>query len=735
MKRFFISLIALVASVTYSQAQNITADSLDLSNWAALSFNDKGLMENKSKRPPLFSYSDESRNKAIVFCTVDSLLIESKKTGNCSAKKDAGIVFLNKEMTNNAHTRPAGIKETTKEVITMQLPRPLVTDSNTDVHVLHLSVEGLPDSLVIYRKWSEKTPDVSLSFTHRDSSQLDFIITADKDSTIITKDEWFKLSSIRIRKSENESERLVKVNSIQVGDSVFVTGGVFKDEYCLSEPIEIRTDLDISEKQTVKVDYSYLDNSLNEQIESVLFSIDIPEKHPSVNVGTVLAAILLGLTLLFALTLILFSPQMKPRKMTADKTMPEADGRPVQTASRVSGDSEKEKIAKFLESINAVFGEAPVNQTYTEFVSSRVNDFKARIKEKDDRIQELQAIQNGFEKIFGNLETGIDYEAFFSGINNRAFNLERIVTDYFGKVPPEQTYAQFLSKEIEDLQIIPAAICKEIRPPQDQETYVSIIRETANELNQVKSKLEGYEQEKSDALQRQKEEITSDYDRRIKVMQGSLDTAQHNASADMKLFQAGILTLLSRMQYQYDRFTRRAKTTSKFGDYARKIGIPFTSYVENLKRTVCQDGKDESTVSDIINEMRPLLLNSLNDQTSWLNDILRMETYEHAEVLRQPMREGGLNLSALSELYCALHGLLGGIGIELQSLPELFANTTDLSDYQLNHKDHFLGLLLDFKDEDAVRHSAIVDLVKAGYTISGEAPVKSTIIYHDEPQA
>ena len=96
------------------------------------------------------------------------------------------------------------------------------------------------------------------------------------------------------------------------------------------------------------------------------------------------------------------------------------------------------------------------------------------------------------------------------------------------------------------------------------------------------------------------------------------------------------------------------------------------------------------------------------------------------------MLEDGLDLTALSELYYAVQGLLGCADVELQPLPELFVDTTDLDNYQLDNMDIVISSLFDY--ESQVHESAIIDLIKAGYVVAGE-PTKSTIAFYSKPQA
>lgn len=753
MKRLLISLIILAASVTsaYSEGEKDLAATLaQNSNWAVMSFDGKGL---KSESTGLRVFP--AQTTTVLFSTVDFFYIDG--TGSCRLEEESGIILHNKEY-DIYTTRVDNPKNNALNNYQLALPRPFTIVDNVEIKIgendidkhtwdswnLFLSQAGAKEQhLTIYRKWQHKVPSVSLLFTRRDSSDLSSTVkTNSKDTTFIIDDNRFFLDSIVLQKSTDYRERLVKIDSVHIDNAVYKDSSNFHDGFFLCEPISIDTDLDIQDKHSVEVFYSYLDDQLQEQSERLSIKIESKQVPPPHNLGLILSSVLLGLTLIVALLLMLFSPRKKTRKDPIEKV--ETKLLPANDTGNTVSDAEKQKITRFLESflesINTIFEESPsVNQTYSDFVAAKVKDFKERIQEKDSRIQELtaqiqtqQGIKSASDNVFGEPEPGTDYESFFQEICNRAAKLERVISDLFGNVPPDQTYAQFLTNEVKDLQDIPTTIGKTIRFPEEGETYVSVIQETSQELKKTHEKLEQCEQDKIDALQKQKEEITSSYDGIIRNLNDRLDAVVNIAMTDRARYLTGILSILSKIQIQYDRFTKRAKTTGKLGNYAKHIAMPLTSYAESLK-AIIKNAKEEETVSDIINALRPHLLKGLNDHTSWLNVILRLETYSRAEILRRPMLEDGLDLAALSELYFALQGLMNGVGIELQPLPELFADTTDLSDYTRNKTDIIISDFFEYRD--VVQNSAIVDLIKEGYSVTGEEPVKSTITFYPKPQA
>ena len=694
MKRMLPFILALSAFSVSSYSQNsqnapkVTAAYLNenqAGDWAILSESNGKYSGNANSR--VFP----SGNGYVVFSTVDSLFIEGD--GNLTLKENSGVLMRNVEVSNF----PKPVNNSKNDGVhpyALSLPRPvsLVMDSTRTSWSLSLPHDK---EMTIYRDWLHRDPTVKVFFERADSSSLNYSVFLD-DSLHVVKKKGFKLSSIQVAKSDLPTERLVRIDSVQVDRKSVPMSE--KDDFFVNKIIKLSPNLEIVGDHTIDLFFTYLNYDLQEQPVTLSYNVQldpalIPHPGPGHHLGTILSAILLALTLLAAAVLILCSP--RKNKSGA--------GQQEENKNRSVEDSDKQRITKFFDSVTEALGEKPADETYSDFVIGRIRKLQSTIRD-------LKAERGKFEKT---------------------------IEQFFGPVPEGKTPDQFLSKEIEDLQALPAFVCRAIGVPGDNETHASLIQKKLDDLRKSKEDLRKSEEELqackdavNQKLLEQKEQITAFYEKIIANYKEQAEALSDNSMKDRKRFLSALARHFSKMKLQYARFTRQAKA-KRFGEHARRIGIPFMSYVEHLE-SVCANVKVEDTIPDVVATLQQTLLKTLNDHSSWLNAILRLETYGRTEALRRPMLEDGLDLTALSELYYAVQGLLGCADVELQPLPELFVDTTDLDNYQLDNMDIVISSLFDY--ESQVHESAIIDLIKAGYVVAGE-PTKSTIAFYSKPQA
>lgn len=519
------------------------------------------------------------------------------------------------------------------------------------------------------------------------------------------------------------------------------------------------------------------------------------KEHPLTNatrkpadVLLILSCVLLGLMLLFSAFLALSISRMNNKKDgTADKYRQNRRIQEGPEPTNSFSDSNLEKINNLKATIDKALGPKKDYETYSELVQRQA----ARLKEIEraslkvfskpeegesyedffkSKLERAAQFERLIEKYFGPKPRGMYYSQYFDIIKKESEadqkNLERLhesIKQEFGEPDNREEYSDFIRRKVEELKGVSNLVDLYLRRPKGEETYESVVKAAGNKVNTLdnlsiiikedfgqpqadegvidlfrrvsqerKEILNQQVQKSLEALQKQKEDLEKEHIAIVTRLNGELDSAETTRKNDLQLFCSTQHVLLNRVREAYGNCTKYIGHGSKFGEYTKHFGMPLIAFIEMAEATYnSTDEKD--TVAEVIERIRPSLQKALDDHTSWLNAITRLEAYSRAECIRKHMLKEGIQLASLTNMFYAMHEFLSNNQFTLAALPELFYETDNIDEYECDNMDIVISSLFDYEEE--VQSNAIVDIIRIGYTFKNEPAVKTTVAYYSKPKA
>lgn len=827
MKKHLFTLIATLLCTGMLRAQDVivTPDILRQGGgpWACLTIdtlNNGYKLSNEINEDRIIV--ERVEGKYYIICGADSLFLDGPSSLKIDLPPESGIALHEKEI--SSYRRPTSQTN-------MTIPRPFVLvrgHNNRHSWVFNLvdkTDNRVLERVTVMREWPSEPPAITLFFNQADNLSLlrDSILTIPCDSCIYySARQDLVLSKMRIEKVPDA--RFIKLNSVTINNNpspltlykgAATLANDSEDSYSSMYFAETTTiGQNLGSINSIKVNYSYLDNELREISQTSEHHI---KQVPGGGEDSLIASsgVLLGLMLFFALLLVAIAPSRnkmiaevrnnesnkvpdipKQSVATQNTDATKAKQKTPPTNKRID-DSVKKEFDRILSTIDRVFGPRKNNETYTQFLERKG--------------RQLLSLKYAADAAFGRPAEGETYESFFSKISKKKDNIDLIdllIRQYFGPIPkgmkypdvfqkikykyeddsralkklqndirtilgdpePGQDYSQLVRQRFNELISMPILIDTYFGVGKDGEGYETIIKTKAERLSaleeldratkevfgqpneresssdllrrsvqSLKQRLEDEQQSLEDEkrsvrqkLDAQKQELeiehTKDKDRILEKLQ-SMTASQQVNTRDLCSSQ---LAILDRMRRSYNVCIKYISSGSKVGEYTKHFGISLMSFIESAESIYKNDEEKENTTS-LSEKMSPLIQKALNDHTSWLNALSRLEAYARTEVLRKYMLRGGIHLSALTDLYYAVQEFLFNNRYILNTLPELFIDCDNIDDYICDNMDIVISNIFDYEEE--IQDSAIVDIIKIGYSYKDKPVNKTTVAYYSKPKA
>ena len=312
-------------------------------------------------------------------------------------------------------------------------------------------------------------------------------------------------------------------------------------------------------------------------------------------------------------------------------------------------------------------------------------------------------------------------------IEQKINSLKMTIEGVFGPKPAEETYSMFLARRGGDLRKLEKAVKEVFGPPNPGESTRTLLIRSTNHLK------EEIEQEKRGSVRKldeQRKHLDDEHTTAINEILEKLQFATASQQVDLKFYRSSQLSLLREMRSCYESCCRYISSGTGFGDYAKRMGLSLMSFTETAE-AVYKHAEEKDDTSVLAGQMSPVIRKALDDHTSWLNALARLEAYARTEVLRKQMLRDGIGLASLSGLFYAAKEFLSNNHYVLNPLPDLFVDTDNLEDYDCDNMDIVISNIFDY--EEFVQDNAVVDIIKAGYSYKNELSTKTTIAYYSKP--
>jgi len=385
----------------------------------------------------------------------------------------------------------------------------------------------------------------------------------------------------------------------------------------------------------------------------------------------------------------------------------------------------KDRALQLDKMIRQYLGPRPDNMPYREFFQKIHNE-----SELDKKA--LNQIHNTIIQTLGTPADGQDYSVFLTQRVKELNALPRILQTYFGLPKPGDSYESIIkarTERLSALENLDRTVKDIFGQPNTGESSTALLSRCTQSL---KERLEREVQGTQQKLDAQRQQLESEHTNAINDLMETLQRVRDIKEVDMKLYCSSQLSILGRMRSSYNNCSKYITSGSPFGEYAKRIGISLMSFVE-LAESIYDKAEEQDCVTSISELLAPVIQKALNDHTSWLNALTRLEAYARTEVLRKQMLRDGIQLSALTNLFYAVQEFLYNNQYVLNPLPELFVNPDNLDDYNCDNMDIVISNLFDYEDE--VQNNAIVDVIKIGYSCKNEPSIKTTVAYYSKPEA
>ena len=745
MKKFIAILFSVLLSLATLHSKDlITADYLQTRKgpWACL---EGELIENtlalKLWKNEKNAFLEKVKDQYYLFSRADSIFIgEDHKL--LIIKKD-DIDLLNQEREERIKNKEIG---TTGGSSPRPLPRPfaLKGNGNNNKWTVDLTNTNKEDvgKVVIIKDWPHACPACSLVFSKNANPSLE------KDSIFVARDsssfnyrsdkECLVLDSIKVTKDENGP--FVRIDKIEINgearDICYKTRNSQKpdttDAYTLDSCYaEVAVEkLKVQDIKDIRVEYSFLNDKLEKESKSIQITFNKPStKAAPVNLQRLVDIIcyfLFGLMVLTSaalLALLLRTPKKAPEGPgpgTKENEVTTPSDQQIQTTAAAQQQTLLEKTKQ----------EKDALVQENEVLKKNYNDLQAKIAEFEQRVIRLmETAQN----IFGEREDGEKLTDFISrkgqelkDLADRFTKLEEMIRTSLGAVPDGMKYSEFfqnIQSERDLLAQIRKPLSSYFGSPQDDESYDTFFSNIYEHIRELERRIEDEKANSQRELTQKLEEQKELFEKQ----QQQLLTAHQE---DTRLFCDTQLTLLNKMKSAYQTCIKSVISSSKFGRYVRSLASSLDSFLE-MAEPIFKETTEEDCIASLSEKFSLTLRRELRDHTSWLNTLIRLEAYARTEVLRKPMLEDGIDLTALTEFFYAAQELLRTNFYTINPLPALFIDTNRLEDFRRDNMDSVISSLFNYKE--VLKTSAIVDIIQIGYSYKNDAATQTTITYYVKP--
>ena len=789
--RYFSIPISYIAAILMFQlqvvalAQEAASTSVDLESyikqdtdrdWAILKWdhNQKTLKGDNQK---VFVFNSGQREFTIVtpaqffclFCNSDDPNIKISKGGQ-------GIVILDKEVSKLKNELD---KKDYPKWSSLGLPRPFTyqqKEGESQVEIDCLLTDEVQYTLKIFNEWVPAEPISICMFYREGQENKKFVFQPGKDSLKIPG--TIVLDSIVLNKPAIRQG--LRIDAILLDGKSILTK---QDSYSWGGTINVPLNGISSSAEgtnTIEVKFTHLDNSLEEQGETIpcviLNTTTVkPDPSPRPHNGTGISAVLFGLSILFSVFMVLFSfIPIKKRASSHIKNTDQAPKSAKENENDVSPEnvtqSSDEALRMLYNIIVAEFGKPQGEQRVSEMLQTNIQKLKqtsliaeqlelsdlpkpdAGVSYKDyfdrihDKVSKYQVLTNDIiPSIFGVIPPKTPYRSFFQDYVNQANStteelttLKETIKTLLGEPSGDMDAEAQLRQEVTSLQTLPSIINQYFAYAEGT-TYDQLFSGVKNRLDS----LDTLEKAIEDAfgLPESDHDYLRLFTTNVTNLRNKISEAENEKGEKEKVIKGDYAFFLKRqtdlikgIKTSYNSCSRYALQGSHFGGYVKEFGKSLLSFAEVVEKMIA-DKKQES-VGAFVDETKHLLIRVISDRTSWINAVCRLHAYSENETIRQHLVQDGIDLRQLDKLYHLTVVFVSNCGISLLPSPPLFTELNDVSEYNSDNKYLPISQLFpDYEDLVKGKDTSIIDIIQIGFIPEGEEPVHTTVAFYSEPQA